>query len=468
MTTTLITSIYKDQSKFRFMEMVSCLCHNAFCEEIDNIIVITDQDFEHPVEADGLKYVRLDKRPTYQDMFDIAEKMFPENELKIVANGDIYFQDEDVRLLKATSHKDRVVALSRWDLTDSGIRHHAQRDSQDAWVFLGNVRKGNYNYPVGFLGCDNRLAHELTAAGYEVVNPSKTIRSYHLHRTNIRTYTRNESYVVPPPYHFIKPTYIGESKYLSGSLNQNRHIELDNDPIVTDDDGYIVYDGQAQKKAMLEMLSKQAFSKKYILTVAIPTMNSRAISFNSLMNELNRQIEQYKLYNDVQIYPLRDNGQMPIGYKRNWINMKCSGKYVIHLDDDDSISPEYLINIVSTIKNNPDVDVVTFNAQLTYNGDNPEIMIYNSQYTENHPPELINGVMTRLRMPSHINAIKRELCLSNFFPVITRNGAKNRKDRGDNGSDVSFSESLVKSGAIKRSAHIGDVLYYYKYIQNKS
>lgn len=469
MTTVLVTTIYKDSDAKRYMELIQCLCENAHCSEISKIVVLVDDDFKFPVESPKIDYFKLSKRPTFQDAFYYADQ-YTSCEVKIVSNGDIYFKDEDLKLIKAVTHKDRVVALSRWDVSAAGEKHHAQRDSQDVWIYKNSMRKGYYDFTIGFLGADNRIAHELMSAGYEVVNPSKTIRTYHLHNTGIRTYTRNESYVVPKPYYLITPTYIGEQKYISSHSSKNaaepNKPQMEHDPIVTDEEGNVVYDGEAQKAAMLELLSKKQYNTRYLLTVAIPTMQSRKIMRQGLIDKLTHQMKKHNLLNTVQVYPFEDNGVMPIGYKRNWINIHCSGKYVIHLDDDDDISDNYLIEIVQAIKSNPNVDAVTFNAQVTYDGENPELMVYDKMYKENKQVTTNNGTQ-RERMVAHINAIKREHCLAHPFIVIDKKGAKNRKERGDRGSDVAFSEALVRSGVINNSVHIGDVLYYYKYIQNK-
>lgn len=52
--------------------------------------------------------------------------------------------------------------------------------------------------------CDNRLAHELKEAGFEVLNPSKTIQTFHLHDVPIRSFVEGEVQRVPPPYHLIE------------------------------------------------------------------------------------------------------------------------------------------------------------------------------------------------------------------------------------------------------------------------
>jgi hypothetical protein len=41
---------------------------------------------------------------------------------------------------------------------------------------------------MGLPGCDNRLAHLLSETGYRLSNPCRSIRTIHLHRSNVRSY----------------------------------------------------------------------------------------------------------------------------------------------------------------------------------------------------------------------------------------------------------------------------------------
>ena len=101
------------------------------------------------------------------------------------------------------------MALSRWDITDNGPELWDHRDSQDVWVFYGRPVILGASFHLGIPGCDNRIAKVIEDAGYTVINPSKTIRSYHLHASGFRTYgtgrggAKMES--IPGPYKFIQP-----------------------------------------------------------------------------------------------------------------------------------------------------------------------------------------------------------------------------------------------------------------------
>lgn len=77
--------------------------------------------------------------------------------------------------------------------------------------------------------CDNAIANRLENAGYNVLNPSKDIRTFHLHNSGIRNYTSKDR--VPPPYKLIHPhnlpklNWINEIKTLKGNNLQSQFSE---------------------------------------------------------------------------------------------------------------------------------------------------------------------------------------------------------------------------------------------------
>ena len=464
--TTLVTTIYKSEDHARNLEMIQCLNHNVNNKLIDHIYLFVDSVDALNMIGSHHKVIKVfcNDRPSYEDLFEVSS----DDSITIVCNGDIYFKEEDVRIIEASLHKDQVYALSRWDETPQGLFHHCTPDSQDAWIFKGKIRKGEFDIPLGKPGCDNRIAYELESAGYEVLNPSKTIRSYHVHTSQSKTYVRTKEHIVPEPYKMVHPQFLNENRYSTPTIKSS----VKEKSLVVNSEGDILYNEKAQRETMNEMLLSGNYKKDFLLTIAIPTMKSRRDMFDRLMAELNKQIRENDLVPYVQIYPMRDNGSAPIGYKRNHMNIWCSGEYVAHFDDDDWPSADYVKSLYNVIKENKGVDCVTFNAEVTYDGENPELMIYSLDYKENNQVKLPDGSTYRERMVSHLCAIRREILLSHPFKLIgldptTGQFRPTRKERGDSGSDVEFSKSLVASSAITSEVHIDKVLYYYRYVQNK-
>jgi glycosyltransferase involved in cell wall biosynthesis len=95
-----------------------------------------------------------------------------------------------------------------------------------------------------------------------------------------------------------------------------------------------------------------------LLTIAIPTIESRQHCFDKLVEELKKQSKPYG--NQIEIISLCDNKEMTIGEKRNKLNAMANGKYVVQWDDDDWICEDGIDLIMEGIK--MDTDCVTYDA----------------------------------------------------------------------------------------------------------
>lgn len=212
MATNLFLNYFIDKNADRQQELDFCIHQNILNNSIDNIILIVSaEDFTKMTipDEERICIVVKEERPTYNDYFNL----FIVGGINIISNLDIIIPQETIALLPnyfATPSK-RCLALTRYDIT--GIIESSfdsvffnRTDSQDTWVFNDAVPQiENANFTLGSRGCDNAIAHILEQNGYEVLNPSLTLKTYHYHVTNVRNYTQ-ESPAVPPPYKLLPPT----------------------------------------------------------------------------------------------------------------------------------------------------------------------------------------------------------------------------------------------------------------------
>lgn len=150
----------------------------------------------------GANIIFFSGQPSFNSVLGLCQP----DTVNIIANGDIYF-DHDSNL--RAPEEGQCFALSRWDVAQDGsLTHHRSAWSQDAWVFNGLPPDIDAPFPMGVPGCDNALAALLTSAGMMVLNPSETIKAYHVHISGHRTYDRSPSSPdrVPPPYRAIPIT----------------------------------------------------------------------------------------------------------------------------------------------------------------------------------------------------------------------------------------------------------------------
>lgn len=171
-------------------------------------------------------YVSVQGWPTFNHIFEGMRCLYP-FDVNIVCNSDIYFDAaglvEIFRLMNLDKTKKYALALTRYDvLPDKSTVFFDRSDSQDAWAFMGGVPniKGA-DFPVGGVpGCDNKIAYLLHENGYEVYNPSLTVKCYHLHNVPVRNYetvNKGKLPVLLPPYRLLPPT---DSSFVDTSLQQ--------------------------------------------------------------------------------------------------------------------------------------------------------------------------------------------------------------------------------------------------------
>lgn len=180
----LFIQVYESGNAKRQKELDTCL-------EINKSLNINGVPYFNIIE--------VKERLTFNQMF----KLFIPNEINIIANSDIYF-DETILNVRWIGINE-CYALSRWDYQNERAVLFNRKDSQDVWVFNGEVTENIGNYNLGVAGCDNKIAYELAQCKYQVSNPSKTIHAIHLHESNYRTYHVKDR--LHEPFLFIKPHF---------------------------------------------------------------------------------------------------------------------------------------------------------------------------------------------------------------------------------------------------------------------
>lgn len=181
----LFYNYYEDKNPHRKREIDLCLQKNLENKILTTIII----------ETPG--------KPSYDFFFEQINKVTGPDDINIICNSDIFF---DETIAHAANIKEKeMYALLRWEWhSPQHIVFHERPDSQDTWIVKGKVENVQGNFTLGVRGCDNRIAYEFQKAGYSVINPAKTIKTYHVHNSMIRNYTMAD--VVPPPYHTLMPT----------------------------------------------------------------------------------------------------------------------------------------------------------------------------------------------------------------------------------------------------------------------
>lgn len=204
MSINLFISLYNEQNRERQNELHTCLMNNLKSGCFDRVWAIAEDDKQ------GLSYLRevnpytlnvlpCTVRPTFRTFFEAINNVTKPEDINVIANSDIYFESIPIH-----PKYNECFALTRYEVNKNGpITFLNRRDSQDSFFFNGHIKIPKFCDFFMLPGADNRICWELMNAGYQMSNPSLTIKSFHLHDGQ-KSY--DGSTRVNRPYYFIVPS----------------------------------------------------------------------------------------------------------------------------------------------------------------------------------------------------------------------------------------------------------------------
>lgn len=177
------------------------------------------------------------------------------------------------------------------------------------------------------------------------------------------------------------------------------------------------------------------------LSILIATMPIRKEKLKNLLSILEPQV----LGQPVEI--LTDDSMLyNIGVKRNYLLNRAKGEYIVFVDDDDLVSPDYVENILRATETKP--DCIGISGTIIFNG---------HEQKQWHISKSFKGWFEQLgiyyRTPNHISPVRRELALQVMFPPIQF------------GEDFEYSTNLLP--LLKTEVVIPGNLYFYRYDSTK-
>ena len=188
-----------------------------------------------------------------------------------------------------------------------------------------------------------------------------------------------------------------------------------------------------------------------LLSLLIPTVTRHLPFFNELWTELCRQIGDRK---DVELLAFVDNRALSIGSKRSTLLNLVRGQWMVFIDSDDLVSPNFIEAITSALLANPLTDLLLYQTRVFTPGKPDYICHYDkeiskdSRYWEGNPPTAYYGP------PAHHHVWRSELAKP--FAFIDANV----------GEDFDWVQRV--SPLVKTQHKIEQVLYHYRYDTNTS
>lgn len=158
---------------------------------------------------------------------------------------------------------------------------------------------------------------------------------------------------------------------------------------------------------------------------------------SSLLGHLIAQIDKYS---DIEFIMLTDNCTMPLDEKRNALMKLARGEYVNFVDDDDSVSPDYVSLIYPKLG---EVDYIGFKVALYNKQIKNKPVFHDLKY-----PDWSEDEEGFYRNISHLNPIRRSLVEDISFV-------------GTMGEDADWAKKVYDSGRIQTQHFIDEEMYYY-------
>ena len=181
----------------------------------------------------------------------------------------------------------------------------------------------------------------------------------------------------------------------------------------------------------------ERINKKISLSILICSLKEREqIFLKRLLSVLDPQIKN----KSVEILIFSDNGELPIGSKRNQAMEAARGEYICFVDDDDLVSETYVDCILKKIPEKR--DVIVFDALISFDGTGHKLVKYGKEFPYSETR------YSFYRHPNHLMVHKKSNIKEFFLDVRT-------------GEDDEWAKRRLSS--IKTQSRINETLYFYEY-----
>jgi len=213
--TWLIQQYFRHPSNRRTREIYTCLEKNVASPYIDHIILLNEQEYSEIPNHPKIQTILHPHRLTYYDVLAKAKQIVPPGAFILFSNSDIYFNETLSHLWRISlKEKNMFLALLRWEdsKNDAPQIFGPRADSQDSWILARDsltfdITEEEFGFPFGKSGCDNAISLIMLRKRFLVANPAYSIKTLHVHASNIRSYDPKDV-LYRPHYLYVDPTII--------------------------------------------------------------------------------------------------------------------------------------------------------------------------------------------------------------------------------------------------------------------
>lgn len=261
----IFTQFFIHQNILRREEINTCMRKNVENDSIYRIHLLNERIYtnEEMGVSKNSKIVQTNiyRRIMFKDVFKYIRKNNIQGYL-VFTNIDIFFDKTiDNLLLSQIDEKKQMFALLRFEYdgknTQTSPIFGPRSDSQDTWIFhsdtiINEHQEIIFSFEFGMPGCDNKFIYLMKMLGYDVINDPSFIRTYHNHRSNIRSYSIKD--VIPPPYGWVSPSGYDDDAILDVKIEElkKENIWFNDNDIIRE---YILSKLESNKKFIIPRVS---------------------------------------------------------------------------------------------------------------------------------------------------------------------------------------------------------------------
>ena len=206
----LYVSLYESK---RMDEFLSCIYANERNKYIDKIYLINESGTDF--RSGNIFSQPINFTPEFSDYLDISNSTSTSADIKIIANNDIVFNKSLYQIYGFDLYSN-LLCLSRWEIHGgSRLKHIERNDSQDVWIFQGNLEGDYKDIFLGRMGCDNQIA-KVASRSRGVLNPSFDIKVVHIHENRL---PKEKAIFLDQSIELIEPLYSFKKVNLQGILD---------------------------------------------------------------------------------------------------------------------------------------------------------------------------------------------------------------------------------------------------------
>lgn len=231
----LIQQYYQPTKSQRAKEINRTLEKNIECTSIDKIILLNEKLYDDIPTSSKIEQVNINHRLTYYDVLNYIKTHIPKDTIVIFANSDIYMDSTLNQLYNIDLHM-KFLALLRYDVQVDAepVIFGPRADSQDTWIVWSSsidfeITEADFGFNFGISGCDNALTVAMLKKKFVVSNPAYSIKTYHLHNSNIRTYVTSDV-IDKPLFLYVEPTGIQDYNVVKDIAPYKVHSWKKNNP----------------------------------------------------------------------------------------------------------------------------------------------------------------------------------------------------------------------------------------------